>query len=427
MPRNVYFSQGTKSEQNLYEDITIEGLKIYGHEAYYIPRKIVNEDSVFNEDQLSEFGSAYAIEAYVANVDGYEGEGDLLSKFGLEIKDQVTLVIANRRWEQLIGRHIKDDSNLDRKVTRRPMEGDLIYLPFSKGLFEISFVEAEDPFYQLQNLPTFQLKCELFQYAGEEIDTGIDDIDTYETQFSTSTQVLTLENYIGVSGNDSLAINQAADGFESVPKPGDPVEQTIDGVKTTGEVKEVLETAIYSLAINEGSSQSRHAIYDPDTNSFATSTPGGSELINKDNHSSDSLSAGSVEGTWSHIFINNSGVVTMTNSDLGTGELPSSGGFTIHKTPTKISVYGIESSDGTNNGFQPTLPSEYLKFLQYPGRSGYAFAGNGQSISFLDDSTTTGLAQMERQDPDSDNSEFEDIGNNFIDFSISNPFGIPNA
>ena len=93
MPRNVYFSQGTTGEQNLYEDITIEGLKIYGHDAYYIPRKIVNEDSLFNEDQLSSFGSSYMIEAYVANVDGYEGEGDLLSKFGLEIKDQVTLVI----------------------------------------------------------------------------------------------------------------------------------------------------------------------------------------------------------------------------------------------------------------------------------------------------------------------------------------------
>ena len=184
MPRNVYFSQGTTGEQNLYEDITIEGLKIYGHDAYYIPRKIVNEDSLFNEDQLSSFGSSYMIEAYVANVDGYEGEGDLLSKFGLEIKDQVTLVIANRRWEQLIGRHVASDTDLDRTVTRRPMEGDLIYLPFAKGLFEITFVEAEDPFYQLQNLPTFQLKCELFKYSGEDIDTGVDIIDTYETQFA---------------------------------------------------------------------------------------------------------------------------------------------------------------------------------------------------------------------------------------------------
>ena len=121
MPRNVYFSQGAKSEQNLYEDITIEGLKIYGHDAYYIPRKIVNEDGIFNEDQLSEFAASYAIEAYVQNDGGYEGDGELLSKLGLEIRDQITLVIANRRWEHLIGRFLGSDSNYDRKIMIRFM------------------------------------------------------------------------------------------------------------------------------------------------------------------------------------------------------------------------------------------------------------------------------------------------------------------
>ena len=96
MPRNVYFSQGTNSEQRIYEDIIIEGLRIYGHDVYYLPRKIIKEDGIFNEASLSEFGSSYMIEAYVENVDGFEGEGDLLSKFGLDIRDQATLVISNK-------------------------------------------------------------------------------------------------------------------------------------------------------------------------------------------------------------------------------------------------------------------------------------------------------------------------------------------
>ena len=104
MPRNVYFSHGTTAEKRLYEDITIESLKIYGHDVYYIPRTIVNTNAIFDEDALSKFGSSYMIEAYVENIDGFAGDGDLLSKFGVEIRDQMNLIISARRWEDLIGR-----------------------------------------------------------------------------------------------------------------------------------------------------------------------------------------------------------------------------------------------------------------------------------------------------------------------------------
>jgi len=183
MPRNPYFSLGTKSEKNLYEDIVIEGLKIYGHDVYYLPRKIIREDGIFNEATLSEFGQSFVIEYYIENVDGFEGEGDLLSKFGLEIRDQATLVIANRRWQQLVGRFLDDPTQV------RPNEGDLIYIPLVNTLFEIMYVEEETPFYQLQNLPVFKLKIEAFEYSNEAIDTGVEAIDKFEETFGSRTRI----------------------------------------------------------------------------------------------------------------------------------------------------------------------------------------------------------------------------------------------
>ena len=185
MPRNVYFSQGTTAEKRLYEDIIIESLKIFGHDCYYIPRNIVNTNAIFSEDALSKFGDSYMIEAYVENIDGFAGDGDLLSKFGVEVRDQMNLIVSARRWEDLVGRF---DTTGSTSATR-PKEGDLIYFPMVNGLFEISFVEDETPFHQLQNLPTFKLTCELFEYNNQAIDTGVDAIDKFETEFATRTRL----------------------------------------------------------------------------------------------------------------------------------------------------------------------------------------------------------------------------------------------
>ena len=182
MPRNVYFSQGATPEKRLYEYITIEALKIYGHDVYYIPRTIVNSDAIFNEDALSKFGEAFQVEMYLENTDGFEGDGDLLSKFGVEIRDSMTLVLATRRWEELVGRFQSPSE-------ARPQEGDLIYFPLVKGLFQINYVEDDNPFYQLSNLPTFKLNCELFEYGNEAIDTGIADIDDFETKYASRTKL----------------------------------------------------------------------------------------------------------------------------------------------------------------------------------------------------------------------------------------------
>jgi hypothetical protein len=172
--RNLYFSAGARSEQNLYEDLIIESIKIYGQDLYYLPRDLVNVDDVFREDPESRFNSNYLLEMYVDNADGFDGEGDLFTKFGVEIRDQVTLTVSKRRWEQTVMRYDNEIQGI------RPLEGDLVFTPFSKKMFQIMHVEHEQPFYQLNNLPVFKLQCELFEYNDEDFDVNNDDISQLE-------------------------------------------------------------------------------------------------------------------------------------------------------------------------------------------------------------------------------------------------------
>ncbi len=208
MPTNVYFDTGTKPEQALYEDLIIEQLRIYGQDVYYIPRNLNGEDKVFGEDESSSFDDAYLIEMYMENVDGYEGEKELMSKFGLDIKDDATFVVARRRWEQFVS----VDNNLI--VSSRPNEGDLIYFPKASKMFEITFVDHDDPFYQVHNLPTYKLKCKTFEYGSEQIDTGITEIDTIETDNSLDqlAHQITLETG---TGSGSLILENTVEGADA--------------------------------------------------------------------------------------------------------------------------------------------------------------------------------------------------------------------
>jgi hypothetical protein len=170
MARNPHFKEYS-GEQNVVEDLTIETIKAMGKDMVYIPRTLVNQDKLFGEDLISKFDDGYQLEMYIASIDGFEGEGDILSKFGLEIRDRVELIVSRKRFEQTVG---------DYESITRPKEGDLIFFPLSKTLFEINFVEHENPFYQLGKLYTYRLSCEVFTYSQEEIDTGYTDIDTVE-------------------------------------------------------------------------------------------------------------------------------------------------------------------------------------------------------------------------------------------------------
>lgn len=197
MPTNVYFNHAVSSEQHLYEDIVVESLRMYGHECFYLPREVIEEDSIFNEDVQSTFGDAYSVEMYIENTDGFEGEGDLMSKFGVEIRDQATFVISLRSWE----RFISLDTNL--ATSLRPNEGDLIYFPLSGSMFEIKFVEHEDPFYQVGKLFVFKMRCELFEYSGEDFDTDIAQIDQVEDE-----QAYIIEMNMAAGGSGTFAVNE---------------------------------------------------------------------------------------------------------------------------------------------------------------------------------------------------------------------------
>jgi len=175
MAVNHYFQAGIPggraSEQLVVEDLIIECLKIYGFDVYYMPRTTVYEDNILNEDALNKFDNAYMLEMYMQNVEGFEGEGELLSKFGVELRQQATFLVARRRWFDVVG------TSGEAQLTTRPTEGDLIYFPLTKSYFEVRKVNALNPFFQVGKLYVFQLECELFQYSSEAISTGVDEVD----------------------------------------------------------------------------------------------------------------------------------------------------------------------------------------------------------------------------------------------------------
>ena len=172
---NPFFLQGSASEKNLMQDLINESIQIYGVEVHYLPRKYITEKTVLREVIESVFDNAYPIEAYISSYDGYGDNPTILSKFGIQNLNELTLEISRERFETYISPLIKNLSNI--KLSNRPKEGDLIYFPLGDRLFEIKYVEHEKPFYQLQGNYTYQLTCELFQYEDEVIDTGVGEID----------------------------------------------------------------------------------------------------------------------------------------------------------------------------------------------------------------------------------------------------------
>ena len=186
---NPFFLQGSKTEQGLIQDLINEQLRMYGVEIHYLPRKYITEKRVIKEVIESHFDNAYPLEAYLNTYEGYNDNPTILSKFGIQALNELTLTISRERFKNYISPLINDQPNI--KLSSRPKEGDLIYFPFGDRLFEVKYVEHEKPFYQLQGLYTYELRCELFRYEDEIIDTGVEDID---------------DNISGSGGTDSVPI-----------------------------------------------------------------------------------------------------------------------------------------------------------------------------------------------------------------------------
>lgn len=216
MATSLYFNNfGSSMEQYLIEDLVIESIKIHGHDVYYLTRTAGAKDDILNEDDLSTFKRADFIDMYIKNIDGFEGEGDFLSRFGLEIRDEMTLTIARRTFELEVSTYTGND---------RPLEGDLIYFPLNKKMYEIKFVEHEPVFYQMGALQMYDLRVELFEYSQERFSTGVEEIDNlyeyYETTSNTSIEFLETQdeladNYVIEQASDDIIDFSEADPFSS--------------------------------------------------------------------------------------------------------------------------------------------------------------------------------------------------------------------
>jgi hypothetical protein len=218
MPVNHYFQGGqgigNQAEKTLYEDLIVEGLKIYGHDVYYLPRTLVNRDLILGEDTSSRFDDSYLIEMYFETTEGFAGQRELINKFGLEIREDTTFVISKRSWQNQV------DNPMTQIVEGRPNEGDIIYFPLMNSFFEIQFVEDQEPFFQLGNLPVYKLRVTRWEYSSEELNTGIAEIDDKETDYSLNllNNRFTLENEDGSlqleqdqsSGQPNFLLNEEA-------------------------------------------------------------------------------------------------------------------------------------------------------------------------------------------------------------------------
>ena len=241
MAVNHYFQGGdgigSDNEKRLIQDLIVENLKIYGHAVYYLPRTLVNRDLILGEDSASRFDDSYLIEMYFETVEGFQGEQEIISKFGLEVREDTTFVVSKRRFQE----QVDDSANL--MIDGRPNEGDVIYYPLMNKFFEVAFVEDQEPFFQLGNLPCYKLVCKTFEYSSEEFNTGNADIDQADDRKSLDT---TLQyQFLLEDGTNSLTSSSGRLILESGDKFGNPqylIQEEYDDITTDGDAATSIQT-----------------------------------------------------------------------------------------------------------------------------------------------------------------------------------------
>ena len=481
---NPYFTQGTRSEQNLVQDLINEQLRMYGVDIYYIPRKYMTEKTVIREVVQSKFDNALPIEAYVDNYDAYAGAGDILSKFGVESKDEVRLIISRERYENYITPLIQGQANI--KLSTRPKGGDLIWFPLDDRLYEIKDIEYAKPYYQLQNLYVYELYCELFRYQDEVISTGIDDIDNEllgdETDGLTDdgintivgvTQTLTM---VGTAvsatavtglvdgGVRAFTITNRGGGYGMVPTVNigsapaggvtavgiatmigginvcnlnaNPRLQSVQGVNVSnpGSGYTVAPTVTFSTTDGTGSGAAATTILGDDIVGIVTITnPGGGYIDNpvitftnevfKTGVTTAGASATSVvsaAGTITNIYLTNTGV-----------------GYSVAPT---ISIAAPTGGINTGNFvFNETITGSSsgttAKVRSWNGDTNVLEVANvsgsftrGETLTGATSGATRTLRTIDRtvnNDPYADNFDIETAADAILDFSEQNPFGMP--
>jgi len=240
MATNLYFNNVTShAEQELINELTSEVIKIHGMDVFYLPRTLIKEDLIIGEDVLNKFSTAYEIEMYLKGTEGFGGEGDLVSKFGLDVRDEVIFTVHKDRFE------LATDM-------AKPLEGDLVFLPMSKGLFEIKFVEHEQPFYQAGKNYSFDITCELYQYSQEQLETGITDIDDIEKEQGYTIDLVMTAGGSGTFTDDEIiyqGANLGAATFKGTVVSWNAVTRTLRLNDTSGSLAAVATTGVTSGAV----------------------------------------------------------------------------------------------------------------------------------------------------------------------------------
>ena len=324
---NPFFTQGTRGEQNLVQDLINEQLRMYGVEVYYLPRSYLTTNTVIEEVIQSSFENAYPIEAYVQNYEGYDDNSTLLSKFGIQSTQEMTFIISKERFENYIAPLTEGKANL--KLTSRPKEGDIIYMPFGDRMFEIKFVEHEKPFYQLQKNYVYELSCELFRYEDEVIDTGVDDIDDT------------------LVGSDTDGVGET--GYSTIL--GGTLTMTLVGSATTATaIAGIVDGAIRSINIG-----SQGAFYNVAPTVAISSAPGGgttgiaTALLDRDAVKTVNLvNAGAgYTVTPEVLFISSTGIGATANATIGdfgsVGIITVTSGGSGYTTSPTITFTGIST------------------------------------------------------------------------------------
>ena len=468
---NPFFLQGSKSEQSLVQDLINEQLKIYGIEIYYLPRQFVTEKTVMREVIESEFNNAYPIEAYLENVEGYSNDPTILSKFGIQALNEVTLTISRERFKNYIFPLIQGITDI--KLPTRPKEGDLIYFPLGKRLFEIKYVEHEKPFYQLQGLYTYQLRCELFQYEDEVIDTNIEDIDNIisgDDQYviekvpvghlttlnlvgasSTATASVSLYDggvrYVTVTNRGGGYITTPSVGFSSAPdggKTATAIANMISGIVVCNDNVKPNAKSVQNVYLTNpgygytvaplvkftgggGSGAAATAAIGDGIIGIVTITSGGSGYVFPPSITFTGISSVSAAataivstaGTISAIYIINSGLGYTVAPTVVISDAVSSGigTFAFNETVT-----------GSQSGTTAIVKSwdSVSGILQVSNRDGDFIAGE-QIVGSIS-SASYYLRTIEEYPVDDGynmNDEIQIEGDKIIDFSERNPFGMP--
>ena len=466
---NPFFLQGSKSEQGLIQDLINEQLRMYGVEVYYLPRKYITEKTIMREVIESSFDQSYPIEAYVENFDGYGDNTTILSKFGIQALNELTIIISKERFEEYITPLIKDQSNI--KLSSRPKEGDIIYFPLGNRLFEIKFVEHEQPFYQLQKNYVYTLKCELFRYEDGVIDTGIDIIDdniggSGGEQDSAQVGIIQKLNMVGTGVTASaittlvnggirfFTVTNRGSGYINSPRvaissaPGGGVTgigsaTLIGGIVVCTDSANPATKSVQSIeVINPGMGHTivpKVLIFGDGSGATATSTIGdgivgvitvtnaGGGYINSPSIVFTGISSVSAAAT---AVVSSAGSITqirITNAGLGYTQPPS---ITIgNPSLSSLGSYTFnEIITGSTSGTTARVRSwsSITNILEVSKVSGEFIAG--ETLVGTASSASRTLRSIEVfvvKDGYSDNEIIETEADGIIDFSNVNPFGMP--